>query len=33
VHSAQQGELYFGLLSSTSKTEPGTGVTNTSLFQ
>jgi pilus assembly protein CpaB len=33
VHSAQQGELYFGLLSPTSKTGPGTGVTNTSLFQ
>ncbi len=33
VHSAQQGELYFGLLSPTSKTGLGTGVTNTSLFQ
>ena len=33
VHANQQGELYFGLLSATSKTGPGTGVTNTSLFQ
>ena len=32
VHGAQQGELYLGLLSTTSKTGPGTGVTNTSLF-
>ncbi len=32
VHGAQKGELYLGLLSTTSKTGPGTGVTNTSLF-
>ncbi len=33
VHGAQEGELYLGLLSTTSKTGPGTGVTNTNLFQ
>jgi len=33
VHSTQTGQLTFGLLSPTSKTGPGTGVTNTSLFQ
>jgi pilus assembly protein CpaB len=33
VHAAQKGELYLGLLSTTSKTGPGTGVTNTSLFK
>ena len=33
VHGAQKGELYLGLLSTTSKTGPGTGVTNTSLFK
>jgi pilus assembly protein CpaB len=33
VHSTQTGELYFGLLSSTSQTGPGTGVSNTTLFQ
>ncbi len=33
VHGAQEGELYLGLLSTTSKTGPGTGVTNTSLFE
>jgi pilus assembly protein CpaB len=32
VHGVQQGELYLGLLSTTSKTGPGVGVTNTSLF-
>ncbi len=32
VHGAQEGELYLGLLSTISKTGPGTGVTNTSLF-
>ena len=33
VHGAQEGELYLGLLSTTSKTGPSTGVTNTSLFK
>ena len=33
VHGAQKGQLYLGLLSTTSKTGPGTGVTNTSLFK
>lgn len=32
VHGAQTGELYLGLLSSTSKTGPGNGVTTTTLF-
>ncbi len=32
VHSVQTGDLYFGLLNGTSKTGPGTGVTNTTLF-
>ena len=32
VHGVQNGELYLGLLSTTSKTGPGVGVTNTSLF-
>lgn len=32
VHASQTGELYLGLLSSTSKTGPGTGVTTTNLF-
>lgn len=33
IHAAQNGELYLGLLSSTSKTGPGAGVSNTNLFQ
>lgn len=33
VHGAQTGELYLGLLSTTSKTGPGAGVTNTTLFK
>ncbi len=33
VHGIQTGELYLGLLSTTSKTGPSAGVTNTSLFQ
>lgn len=33
VHSAQTGELYLGLLSTTSVTGPGAGVSNTSLFK
>lgn len=32
VHSAQTGDLWFGLLSSTSKTGPGEGVSNLNLF-
>ena len=32
VHGAQKGELYLALLSTSSKTGPGMGVTNTSLF-
>ncbi len=32
VHSTQTGELYFGLLNTDSKTGPGTGVSNTTLF-
>lgn len=32
VHSAQTGDLWFGLLSSSSKTGPGKGVSNTNLF-
>ncbi len=32
VHGAQTGQLYLGLLSTTSKTGPSTGVTTTSLF-
>lgn len=33
IHAAQEGELYLGLLSTTSKTGPGAGVSNTNLFQ
>lgn len=33
VHSTQTGELYFGLLSTTSKTGPGVGVTTATLFK
>ena len=32
VHASQTGELYLGLLSTTSKTGPGTGVSTTTLF-
>lgn len=32
VHSAQTGDLYFGLLNSTSKTEPNPGVNAANLF-
>ena len=32
VHSAQTGDLWFGLLSSSSKTGPGQGVSNLNLF-
>ena len=32
VHSAQTGDLWFGLLSSSSKTGPAMGVSNTNLF-
>jgi pilus assembly protein CpaB len=32
VHSVQTGDLYFGLLSASSKTEPSTGVSTTTLF-
>lgn len=32
VHSAQTGDLWFGLLSSSSKTGPGEGVSNLNLF-
>ena len=32
VHSAQTGDLWFGLLSSSSKTSPGQGVSNLNLF-
>lgn len=32
VHAAQTGALWFGLLSSTSKTGPGNGVSNSNLF-
>ncbi len=32
VHSTQTGELYLGLLNTESKTGPGTGVSNTTLF-
>jgi pilus assembly protein CpaB len=32
VHSVQTGDLYFGLLTSTSKTGPGSGVSTTTLF-
>jgi pilus assembly protein CpaB len=32
VHSAQTGDLWFGLLSSTSKTGPANGVSNANLF-
>lgn len=32
VHSAQTGDLWFGLLSSSSKTGPGPGVSNLNLF-
>lgn len=33
VHSTQTGDLYFGLLSTTSKTGEGVGVTNSTLFK
>lgn len=33
IHAAQKGELYLGLLSTTSRTGPGAGVSNTNLFQ
>jgi pilus assembly protein CpaB len=33
VHSTQTAELYFGLLSTTSKTGPSSGVSNSTLFQ
>ena len=33
VHGTQTGELYLGLLSTTSKTGPGAGVTTTTLFK
>lgn len=33
VHGVQNGQLYLGLLSTTSKTGPSTGVSNTSLFK
>ena len=33
VHGTQKGQLYMGLLSTTSKTGPGSGATTTSLFQ
>ena len=33
VHSAQTGDLWFGLLSSSSKTGPGKGVSNANLFK
>ena len=32
VHAAQTGDLWFGLLSSSSKTSPGAGVSNLNLF-
>lgn len=32
VHSAQTGDLWFGLLSSSSKTSPGEGISNLNLF-
>ena len=33
INATSTGELYMGLLSTTSKTSPGDGVTNTNLFQ
>lgn len=33
VHATQTGQLYFGLLNTTSETAPGPGVSNTTLIQ
>lgn len=33
IHAAQKGDLYLGLLSSTSKTGPASGVSNSNLFK